>query len=47
MCKVFSVAYAIVSKFEFIMANIMILGLWVQINGEIQRDKCVFNLFIT
>ena len=24
MCKFFSVAYAIVSKFEFIMANIMI-----------------------
>ena len=24
MCKVFSVAYANVSKFEFIMANIMI-----------------------
>ena len=24
MCKIFSIAYAIVSEFEFIMANIMI-----------------------
>ena len=43
MCKFFSIAYAIVSKFEFIMANIMINDSRI-VGTDKQQNYCCANL---